>query len=241
MQQQMTEAEARNMAESGRSVSSASNAEQVAHTRPLVERCLTWSGLLPLPAFLALHLFHELKLSFATDVSEVLRAAPGPLSKLASLLFVWLPLAVHLGATLLLLIGGRLPRRLASDVPALARVLSRASAAGAFVFLLYHAQTFATPVWLGEAAAEDAGFRLLAELSGTSAGLPLAGGAYLLGLVASITHAALGVHRGLLAEGLLSTAARRRRSARACAATGALLFCVSAAAVIRVASGVLLR
>ncbi len=229
------------MAESERSVSSASSAEQVAHTRPLVERCLTWSGLVPLPAFLAVHVLRELQLSFATDVSGVLRQAPGPFSKLASLLLVWLPLTVHLGVTALLLARGRMPQRLASDVPPLARVMSRVSAAGTLLFLLYHAQTFVTPVWFGQAAAEDAGFRLLGELSGTNRGVPLTGGAYLLGLAASITHAALGVHRGLLAERLLSTARRRRVSARACAATGALLFCASAAAVIRVASGVLLR
>lgn len=237
----MTEAKARNMAESEGSVSSASTAEQVAHTRPLVERCLTWSGLLPLPAFLLLHVLRELELSFATDVSDVLRRPPGPLAKLVSLLLVWLPLAVHLGATLLLLLRGQMPRPLPHDVPRLARRMSRASAALAFVFLVYHAQTFAVPVWLERAAAEDAGFRLLAELSSTSSGVPLAGGAYLLGLAASVTHAALGVHRGLLAEGLLPTVEKRRRSARRCAAAAALLFCASAAAVIRVATGVLLR
>jgi hypothetical protein len=229
------------MAEGERSVSSASNAQQVAHARPLVERCLTWSGLLPLPAFLVLHLLHELKLSFATDVSDVLRRAPGPLTKLASLLLVWLPLAVHLGAAALLLLRGRGPQKRNDDVPPLARLMSRLSAGAALAFLIYHAQTFVTPVWGQQAAAEDAGFRLLAELSSTNAGVPLAGGAYLLGLLASVTHAALGVHRGLLVEGLLSTAERRRRSARACATLGVLLFCASAAGVIRVASGVLLR
>jgi len=229
------------MPEAERSVPNASNAEQVAHTRPVVERCLTWSGLLPLPAFLTLHLLYELERSFATDVSDVLRAAPGPFMKLAGLLCVWLPLSVHLGATALLLRHGRTPCPLPSDVPALARTMSRVTAGFAGVFLIYHAQTFVLPVWLGQAAAEDAGFRLIAELSSTNAGVPLHGAAYLLGLLASVTHAALGVHRGLLAEGFLETAERRRRSARACVAGGTLLFCASAAAVIRVGSGVLVH
>lgn len=237
----MTEAKARNMAESEHPVSSASTAEQVAHTRPAVERCLTWSGLLPLPAFLLLHLLHELRLSFATDVSDVLRRPSGPFVRLACSLLVWLPLAVHVGATLLLLLRGQRPRTLAGDVPPLARLMSRAAAAAAFVFVVYHTQTLVTPVWLEQAAGEDAGFRLIAELSSTSGGAPLVAAAYLLGLLGTVTHAALGVHRGLLAEGLLVSAEKRRLSARACAVGGVLLFAAAAAAVIRVASGVLLR
>jgi hypothetical protein len=235
----MTEAKARTMAEPERR--SASNAEQVAHTRPAVERCLAWSGLVPLPAFLLLHVVNELRLSFATDVSEVLRREPGPLTQLVSVLLVWLPLTLHLGAALLLLLRGRMPARLPSDVPLSARVVSRLGAGLAFAFLIYHSHTFVSPVWLQRAAPEDAGFRLIAELSSTDAGVPLRGGAYLLGLLATVTHAGLGVHRGLLGEGLLPTAEKRRASARACAATAALLFCAAAAAVIRVASGVLVR
>jgi len=71
--------------------------------------------------------------------------------------------------------------------------------------------------------------------------VPLSGGLYLLGLLATASHAGLGVHRGLLVEGRLRTAEKRRLSARACALGSAVLFCAGAAAVIRVASGVLLR
>ena len=56
--------EARSMAESEQPVT-----QQVAHARPAVERWLVLSGLVPLPAFLALHLARELSLAFATDVS----------------------------------------------------------------------------------------------------------------------------------------------------------------------------
>jgi hypothetical protein len=81
----------------------------------------------------------------------------------------------------------------------------------------------------------------LAELASFRFGVPLAGGAYLLGLLATATHAGLGIHRALLTQGVLKTEAQRRASARACAAFGSLAFLVGAAAVIRVASGVLLR
>jgi cytochrome c biogenesis protein CcdA len=82
---------------------------------------------------------------------------------------------------------------------------------------------------------------LVARLSATSWGVPLRGGAYLLGLAATVAHAGLAVHRALLREGFLRDARWRRRSAQLCAASAALLFTLGAAAVIRVASGTLLN
>jgi succinate dehydrogenase/fumarate reductase cytochrome b subunit len=221
----------------------ASKNPQLAHERPAVERWLSWSGLVPLPAFLVLHLARELQLAFQNDVSDVLRPTPSTLGQLTSWLLVWLPLLVHgaLGGFFLLSRRGLSPPSTAADVPALPRLVSRLSGAVALLFVTYHARSYSVPVWLGEADPRDVGFRLLAELSSTRFGVPLLGGAYLLGLLATVTHAGLAVHRALVAEGLLATAARRRASARACAGFGALLFGVGAVAVIRVATGVLLR
>jgi succinate dehydrogenase / fumarate reductase, cytochrome b subunit len=219
----------------------AARTEQLAHARPAVERWLTWSGLLPLPAFLALHLLRELKLAFATDIADVVRPAPSLFVVVTSVLLVWLPLGVHVVLALARWLAGRRPPTLAHDVPRVARQLSQLSGWLALAFLAYHGHAFALTVWLGQAAAEDAGFRLLAELSGSTAGVPLKASAYLLGLLATAAHAGLGVHRGLLTDGWLESDRKRRTSARACAVFGAALFCVGAAAVIRVASGVLLR
>ena|GEM_PF-5831514 len=221
----------------------ASNPTQLAHERPAVERWLSWSGLVPLPAFLFLHLARELQLAFRDDVSDVLRPEPTTLGQLTSWLLVWLPLLVHGALGVFLLLSGRQlsPLSAGADVPALPRLVSRVSGALALIFVAYHARAYSVSVWLGEADARDAGFRLLGELSSTRFGVPLLGGAYLLGLAATVTHAGLGVHRALVAQGLLTTGARRQASARACAVFGALLFAVGAAAVIRVASGVLLR
>ncbi|MDF3069519.1 MAG: hypothetical protein K0R38_5120 [Polyangiaceae bacterium] len=214
----------------------------MAHVRPAVERWLTWSGLVPLPAFLALHLASELRWAFATDVTDVLRPAPTTFSQVSSLLLVWLPLGVHVALGGGRLLGPRAARPPTTrDEPAMPRLVSRVTSLLALAFLLYHAQTFALPVWLGEAAAEDAGFRLLGEVSSATRGMPLSGAWYLLGLLATVTHAGLGVHRGLLLEGRLPTPEKRRLSARACALGAAISFCVGAAAVIRVATGVLLR
>jgi hypothetical protein len=222
--------------------SAGSNAEQLAHERPAVERWLSWSGLVPLPAFVLLHLVRELWLGFATDVSDVLRPAPGFGSVLTAWLLVWLPLAVHAALGGWFLLSGRtLARPTTDDEAPLPRRLSRASGALSLVFIAYHAHAYGLLVWLGEADARDAGFRLTAELSSTHFGVPLAGGAYLLGLLTTVTHASLALHRALVAEGLLATAARRRTSARACATFGVVAFGVGAAAVIRVATGVLLR
>lgn len=220
---------------------SPTEAEDVAHVRPAVERWLTWSGLIPLPAFLVLHLLRELSLSFATDVTDVERAAPSWFGRLSMLLLVWLPLGVHVAAAIL-----RRVRRAPSpparvDVPALPKQVSAVCSWLSLSFLLHHGFSFALPSWRTDIAAEDAGFRLLAELSGTTWGVPLSGAVYLLGLAVTVAHAGLGVHRGLLLEGLLRSSDQRRRSARACSVVAAACFGVGAAAVIRVASGVLLR
>jgi succinate dehydrogenase/fumarate reductase cytochrome b subunit len=195
----------------------------------------------PLPAFLFLHLARELSWAFQNDVSDVLRPTPSALSQVTSWLLVWLPLFVHGALGVFFLVSGRRSTALSPDVPPLSRLVSRVSGAVALVFVAYHARTYAVSVWLAEADARDAGFRLLADLSSTKLGVPVLGGAYLLGLLATVTHAGLGVHRALAAEGLLATPARRQASARVCAGFGAVLFGVGAAAVIRVATGVLLR
>lgn len=213
----------------------------MAHVRPAVERWLTWSGLIPLPAFLALHLSSELSWALATDVSDVVRPTPTTFTQLSSLLLVWLPLGLHV----ILAVGrglvGRAAEGAAPDVPPSARLVSRVASGLSLAFLCYHARSCSLPVWLGEAAAEDAGFRLVAELSSVTGGVPVSGALYLVGLLATVAHACLGVHRGLLREGRLSTARKRRFSARSCAVLGALAFSLGAAAVIRVATGVLLR
>ena len=216
-------------------------AEQLAHARPVVERWLVWSGIVPLPAFLLLHLTCELSRAFASDPSEVVRSPTSGVELVLSVLLVWSPLCVHvlLGAWLTL---GTRPRLAAPlDVPRLPRLMSLIAGGLSGAFLLYHALAFPVAVWLGEADARDAGFRLIGLLSSTRGGVPLSAAAYLFGVLATSTHAALGVHRGLLLEGLLRNPARRLASARLCAALGVLSFTLGAAAVIRVASGVLLR
>jgi succinate dehydrogenase/fumarate reductase cytochrome b subunit len=154
---------------------------------------------------------------------------------------VWAPLLLHVALAGWMSATGRSLTLPSEIMPRLPQLLSRASALVAGAFVLYHAKSYALAVWLGDADARDAGFRLVAELSSSHLGVPLSGGAYLLGLLATSTHAGIGVHRALLAEGYLQSAERRRLSARACAAFAVASFFVGATAVIRVASGVLLR
>jgi succinate dehydrogenase / fumarate reductase, cytochrome b subunit len=221
--------------------SAAAKTTGVAHDRSSVERWLRWSGLVPLPAFLALHLGRELSLALASDVSEVVRRGPGVFAVLSSALLVWLPLALHCALGVWVLTSGKPRAVLSSDVETTVRIASRACSVVALLFIVYHARQYPLAALLGEADSRDAGFRLIGELSGTTWNVPARGGVYLFGLAASAAHAGLGVHRGLLAQGLLSSATKRRASARLCTVGAILLFTVGAAAVIRVASGVLLR
>jgi succinate dehydrogenase/fumarate reductase cytochrome b subunit len=222
--------------------SAAPDPEQVAHGRPAVERWLTLTGLVPLPVFLVLHLSRELVLSRASDISQLIRPQPSAFAGLTALALVWLPLAVHLALGAWLLGARRATRAAAAlDVGKPALGVSRLASVLALLFVAYHAREYPLAVWLGEADARDAGFRLVARLSATSWGVPLRGGAYLLGLAATVAHSGLAVHRALLRAGWLRDARRRRRSAQLCAASSALLFMLGAAAVIRVASGALLN
>jgi hypothetical protein len=222
--------------------SAAPDPEQVAHARPAVERCLTWTGLIPLPVFLVLHLSCELQLARASDISQLIRPQPSAFASLTALALVWLPLAAHLGLGAWLLAARRATVAAAAlDVARPALSVSRLASVLALLFVVYHAREYPLAVWLGEADARDAGFRLVARLSATSWGVPLRGGAYLLGLAATVAHAGLAVHRALLREGFLRDPRWRRRSAQLCAAGAALLFTLGAGAVIRVASGALLN
>jgi hypothetical protein len=197
--------------------------------------------MVPLPVFLLLHLARELGWAFANDISQMVRPTPGTLGLVSSALFVGVPLALHtLIGSWLLVAGRRLPA-LVDDVPASSGLVSRVSAVVALAFLAYHLAAFPLAVWTERAAASDAGFRLTAQLSSASYGVPLHGALYLVGLLATSTHAGLAMHRGLLRAGLLQRPTQRRRSARLCAAFGVLTFVLGAAVVIRVASGVLLR
>lgn len=221
--------------------SAAAKTEGVAHARPSVERWLCWSGLLPLPAFLVLHLGRELSLSTATDVAELVRSAPSIFSVVTSALLVWLPLTVHAALGVWCLTSERATVALEREVLAPARLVSRLCSVVALLFVLFHARHYPLAALLGEADARDAGFRLVAELAGTRWGVPLRGAAYLLGLAATVAHAGLGVHRALLRLNILDGEGRRQASARLCTVVAMLLFCIGVAAVIRVASGALLR
>jgi succinate dehydrogenase/fumarate reductase cytochrome b subunit len=221
--------------------SAAAKTEGVAHARPSVERWLCWSGLLPLPAFLVLHLGRELSLSTATDVAELVRSAPSVFGVVSSVLLVWLPLTVHASLGVWSLTSPRSNLPLEREVQPPARLVSRCCAVVALLFVLFHARHYPLAVLLGEADARDAGFRLVTELSGTRWGVPLRGAGYVLGLAATVAHASLGVHRALLRLGTLDGEGRRRASARLCTVVAALLFCVGVGAVIRVANGVVLR
>jgi succinate dehydrogenase / fumarate reductase, cytochrome b subunit len=213
----------------------------VAHSRPAVERWFSLSGLIPLPVFLVLHLSRELVLAFASDVSELVRPAPGVLSILTAAFLVWAPLVLHAGLGVFLLVSGRALAPLVAEVPALARRMSRITSVVALLFIAYHARHFPLAVWLGEADARDAGLRLVGFVSSTHYEVPLHGAAYFLGLAGTLAHAGLGVHRALLREGFLASEARRLASARLCAGASALLFGVGAVAVIRVATGAFLH
>jgi succinate dehydrogenase/fumarate reductase cytochrome b subunit len=214
----------------------------LARPRPAVERLLAFSGAVPLPVFLILHLGGQALRSAPADVSELARETATLGEMLTSLLLVWTPLVLHIALGVWSLFRRR-PLSAGLAQPDLAPgliVLSRATALLALAFVLLHTLGLSLPVWLGRRAASDSGFWLIAELSGLSFGVPLRAGAYLLGLAATLTHAGLGLQRLLLAEGRLQAPGRRKLARDCCAGACIALWALGALTVIRVASGALL-
>jgi succinate dehydrogenase / fumarate reductase cytochrome b subunit len=186
-----------------------------------VRRVLSLCGLVPLGAFLLVHL--AINASALRGGWAFARTAVAvqdfPLLPLIEWLFVFAPLAVHAGLGTWLLVRGRTlePPR---PYPHPVRLAMRGAAVGALLFVMAHLAEirFRAPgVHLDPGALATL---LDADLSATAHGVPWAGVAYLVGTACVTFHFACGAW-GAYATGRAGRASARRRRRAAWVALGA--------------------
>ncbi|HEY1960433.1 MAG TPA: succinate dehydrogenase [Polyangiaceae bacterium] len=199
------------------------------------KRLFSFSGVIPLGFFLLAHTWANASALRGQEayVHTVDALTHLPLLVVLEILLVWIPLAYHAIYGLWLLrtaLPAQAPysRRLA--------VTNRVSAIVALAFIVWH-------VWAYRVAAArgldpHAFYATLAwHLSSTWHAFPVRAVLYLVGLAATIFHFALGAWGYGVTSGFLATKREKRRAAFGALALGTLLFVVSSATVVSLATG----
>jgi succinate dehydrogenase / fumarate reductase cytochrome b subunit len=197
------------------------------------------SGVVPLGAFLALHLaLNESAVwSYNAFVRVVGAIDRTPLLRLLEAVFIFVPLAWHAAFGLWLVVSGR-PLAPASPYPARLRLAVRVTGVLATAFLAMHLPEFRFRMAGARLGGGELATLLAAELSSTSHGVPWRGVAYLAGTGCVAFHFAAGFW-GFFAASRLGRngAVGRRRAAWGAAALGAAIWLAFANIVVFHATG----
>jgi succinate dehydrogenase / fumarate reductase, cytochrome b subunit len=200
-----------------------------------LNRWLSVTGLAPLGAFLIIHVGINATVLWGAGTfhrtATVLQSLPA--LWLIETLFVFLPLAIHAGLGLWLVLA-RTPLAPPRPYPPAVRVAIRATGVAAFVFLAAHLLEFrfrSPAVRVGGAELETL---IAADLSSTAHGLPWRGAMYLIGTACVSFHFVAGVW-GVAASARGGT---RRWAGAALGALGACLWMTFVAVVLFHATGV---
>lgn len=195
-------------------------------------------GVVPLGVFVLAHLLAMAQALRGPEAfaGALARLTPVRLGVEAALIGV--PLLIHAA------IGLSLVRNARGNVGAypyagnFAWLLQRASGVVVLLFLIFHVWETRVKVLLGQSASPDFHARLVADLSSTGPlGFPFYAVAYLVGVAATVYHLANGLVGFTASFGLVSSLAALRRVELACRVLGAVLFLLSAATVLHLATG----
>jgi succinate dehydrogenase / fumarate reductase cytochrome b subunit len=198
------------------------------------------TGMMPLTAFFALHLWINARATQGRRAYETwahaLQSIPG--RAVVETAFIALPLAFHAVYGVLVALD-RVPGY--PEPPHAhpwSRSMERATGIGALLFIVFHVVAIRLPLLTGELFADDLHPRLVEQLSTTSSlGVPVAAVLYLLGLAASAYHLANGVSRFCLRAGMGATPRARRFISISCTLLGSVSFFVGANTVVYFATG----
>ncbi len=159
---------------------------------PLVQRLFTWTGVLPLGAFLVTHLgVNSFALRGTSRFANILTAVhrmPGIDALEAG--FIFLPLAIH-GALGVWFVVTRTPLATTSPYPPRVRIAMRVAGIGVLAFLAMHLPEFRWRAGERLGGSETADL-LAADLSSTWQGMPWRGLAYLVGAACAVFHFGVG-------------------------------------------------
>ncbi len=205
----------------------------------LLRRIFSLSGLVPLGAFLVLHVAVNARAlhgdqAFAS-AARTLRRLPGlPAIEAA---FVFAPLLLH-GAFGLWLVATRRPLVPAAPYPPALRFWMRASGVVVVAFLAMHLPELRFHAPLARLDGAELATRLDADLSSTSHGVPWRGLAYLVGVACVTFHFAAGLWGAFAASDRgRSRFGERRWAAWAAVLFGAVIFFTFANVVVFRATG----
>jgi hypothetical protein len=193
-----------------------------------LDRVFELTSVVPLGAFVVIHLFAYARVLFGTDEIGA-RRHPELFAVVAEALFVWLPLLWHAGWSFAVL-----RRRRRAEARSAGVVAHRIAGVVVGLFLLDHFVRFRLPILLGHVHPGDSVVRLAAELSSTRGGVPWVAALHLVGTVAVAYHLAMGLVRMAERSERFRSSALVRAS---CVGAGVLAGLFGVLAILRLATG----
>ena len=202
---------------------------------PVLRRLFSLTGVVPLNAFLVLHLFDMWRATQSRSAFESsLLRAPWPLA--LELVVLWLPLAFHAAYGVRLLLRGDSLELATTNPRDPRRILLRGAAWLTLAFLVWHLVAFRLRLALGTLAPNAVYDELCASLSSTIAwGIPLVAIGYVLGLAATLFHTTRGLLR--MSRDWQPLARRKRVVAIALPLLGAVAFIWGLNSIMVLATG----
>jgi succinate dehydrogenase / fumarate reductase cytochrome b subunit len=210
----------------------------LADPRPTgLKRLLSLSGVVPLGAFVLFHLWITLSIVGSREVYErqVAVLHNGPLLGLLEVVLVIVPLAFHAGYGVIRSFQPR-DRDHAYGTDQMV-TLQRASGIVVLVFVALHVWELRVQTWTQGLAVSSYATKLVEHLSSTQSGIPFIALGYLVGIAATLFHLAAGMTSFCTTWGYTRTIASQRRARLLFRVLGILLFALSAAIVIQLATG----
>jgi succinate dehydrogenase / fumarate reductase cytochrome b subunit len=206
--------------------------------RTLAARVFSLSGVLPLGAFLVLHVALNARalggeLPFARAVAWTERV---PLLGLFEGVFVFVPLAVH-GAFGLWLVVTRRPFAVPSPYPRAVRIAMRVTGVLVLAFLAMHLPELRFRLYPARPEAAQLMTLLAEDLSSLRAGLPWRGALYLLGSACATFHFVGGLWGHFASTARATTERARRLAGWWAAAVGVAMWTLFVAVTVYHATG----
>lgn len=203
----------------------------------LPRRLHSLTGVVPLGAFLFFHLWLTAALGSSRDVydRQIGFLHGGPFFGFLEVVLVILPLLYHGVYGVIRSLQPRDPNH-AYDTDVLL-TLQRASGIVVLVFIAAHVWEFRGQTWTHGLAVSSYSTKLAEHLSSTQSGVPFVALGYVAGIAATVFHFANGMTSFCTTWGFAPTFAARQRFRVLFRVVGVVLFALSTALVIQIATG----
>lgn len=206
----------------------------------IARRLFSLTGVVPIGAFLVLHMFtYARALGGRASVEDaVARRMDAPYLLFAEVGLVYLPLVYHAGYGVKIALESRPNVGAYGHSRNWAYLLQRVTGLVALVYIVLHFWQFRLQMLLGKMVLADVYPKLCASLSATTAGgVPLVAIGTLVGIAACVFHLANGLWSFGVTWGLTASRSAQRVSGALCGVFGVALFFVGAHTVIYFATG----